>query len=257
MAAFLLRSGESDFDVGVMDRESLLVENLLPYPTQSVMTVRPESLRDVFYHDCADATAAAAIARIDPEPIAPATTPIAVTPERFGRVRRVYVEIRHDRALGHPLQRRMCRHVPCDRDGRHGPCTIDPRSGNCRRQGWQMGTITRERAAQLQGGVFLFGGLWPILHIRSFEWVTGPKADRWLVKTVAGLLTVIAVALLGAAKERRITPELEVVATGSAAVLATIDVVYVSRRRISRVYLLDAAAQLAIIGAWLRARSSD
>jgi RimJ/RimL family protein N-acetyltransferase len=35
------------------------------------------------------------------------------------------------------------------------------------------------------------------------------------------------------------------------------DVVYVSRRRILRVYLLDAAAQLAIMGAWLRARSSD
>jgi hypothetical protein len=34
------------------------------------------------------------------------------------------------------------------------------------------------------------GGLWPLLHISSFEMVFGPKTDRWLVKTVAGLLMV-------------------------------------------------------------------
>ena len=38
----------------------------------------------------------------------------------------------------------------------------------------------------------LVGGLWPLLHISSFEMVFGPKADRWLVKTVAGLLMVTA-----------------------------------------------------------------
>ena len=36
----------------------------------------------------------------------------------------------------------------------------------------------------------LVGGLWPLLHISSFEKVFGPKIDRWLVKTVAGLLVV-------------------------------------------------------------------
>ncbi len=32
------------------------------------------------------------------------------------------------------------------------------------------------------------GGLWPLLHMRSFEQVLGPKTDRWLVRTVAGLM---------------------------------------------------------------------
>jgi hypothetical protein len=36
----------------------------------------------------------------------------------------------------------------------------------------------------------LVGGPWPLLHISSFEMVLGPKTDRWLVKTVAGLLMV-------------------------------------------------------------------
>ena len=40
--------------------------------------------------------------------------------------------------------------------------------------------------ARTHGVANLAGGLWPLLHIRSFEWVFGPKTDRWLVKTVAG-----------------------------------------------------------------------
>jgi pimeloyl-ACP methyl ester carboxylesterase len=125
LAAFLLRNGESVLGVGRNDRESLLVSNLVSYPTQSIMTVRPESLRAIFYHDCADATVAAAISRICPEPIAPGATPVFVTPERFGRVRRVYIETRRDHALGTTLQRRMYANLPCERvfslDTGHAP----------------------------------------------------------------------------------------------------------------------------------------
>jgi pimeloyl-ACP methyl ester carboxylesterase len=115
LAAFLLSNGESVIGVGTGDAESCLVPNLVRYPTQGVMTVRPEALRDVFYHDCAGAEIAGAIARICPEPIAPAATPIRVSPERFGCVRRVYVETRRDRALGPTLQRRMQSALPCQR----------------------------------------------------------------------------------------------------------------------------------------------
>src|SRR4051794_22484700 len=41
---------------------------------------------------------------------------------------------------------------------------------------------------QAQGAVNVVGGLWPLLGLRSFEAVFGPKADRWLVFTVAGML---------------------------------------------------------------------
>jgi hypothetical protein len=45
---------------------------------------------------------------------------------------------------------------------------------------------------------------------------------------------------------------LVLVAAGSAAALATIDVVYVAKRRISPVYLLDAIAEIALVAAWAR-----
>ena len=136
LAAFLLRDGKSVLDVGLTDRDSQLIENLVTYPTQSVVTFRSEAIPDVLYHDCPDATVAAAIARIGPEPIAPVATPIAITPERFGRVPRVYVETRRDRALGYSLQRRMHRHLPCKQvhtlDTGHSPFYAAPDElGSC------------------------------------------------------------------------------------------------------------------------------
>jgi hypothetical protein len=45
--------------------------------------------------------------------------------------------------------------------------------------------------ARVHGAINVVSGLWPILHMRRFEWVFGPKVDRWLVYTVAGLLTSV------------------------------------------------------------------
>jgi hypothetical protein len=46
-------------------------------------------------------------------------------------------------------------------------------------------------------------------------------------------------------------PEIVLLGAGSATVLGTIDVIYVLRRRISPVYLLDAAIELPLAAAWL------
>jgi hypothetical protein len=110
--------------------------------------------------------------------------------------------------------------------------------------------FTRSQLTLAQGAFYAVTGIWPILHMRSFEAVTGPKADRWLVKTVGGLLTVAGVAMWQAGRSRRVTPEIVTVAAGSAAVLTAIDVVYVSKGRISPVYLLDAVAEVGLIGGW-------
>ncbi|MEA2525684.1 MAG: hypothetical protein QOF73_2911 [Thermomicrobiales bacterium] len=105
--------------------------------------------------------------------------------------------------------------------------------------------------AAAQAVYYVPTGLWPIFHIRSFEWVTGPKVDRWLVKTVSALVLAIGAGLGLAARRRNVTPELALIGAGSAIGLATVDVVYVARRRISRVYLLDAIGELAICAGWL------
>ena len=102
----------------------------------------------------------------------------------------------------------------------------------------------------LHGALFGIGGLWAVVHRRSFEAVSGPKFDYWLARTVGGLLTVIGILLVQASRRNRITPEITLLAVGSSAVLTSIDVVYTAKRRIRPVYLLDAVANIGLILGW-------
>ncbi len=109
-----------------------------------------------------------------------------------------------------------------------------------------------DRLAVAQGLYYTVTGLWPLLSMGTFKAVTGPKQDRWLVRTVAVLVTVVGAATGLAGLRRRRTPEIALMAGGSAAGLGAIDAWYGGRGRISRLYLLDAAAEAALVGAWLR-----
>jgi len=104
-----------------------------------------------------------------------------------------------------------------------------------------------ERAAWIAQGVYYVAtGLLPFVSRRTFEAMTGPKREWWLVQTVGALVAVIGGVLLSGASRDRDTPELRALAVGSAAALAGIDVVYVAKRRIAPTYLLDAAVELAL-----------
>src|SRR3954471_14270289 len=108
------------------------------------------------------------------------------------------------------------------------------------------------RLARLHGFFNLLTGLWAPLHRRSFEAVTGPKVDYWLVNTVAGLLITNGLVQLTAPTTRDGQAMARRLGIGTAGALATIDVVYGVKGRISPVYLLDALAELAWIRAWIR-----
>jgi 4-amino-4-deoxy-L-arabinose transferase-like glycosyltransferase len=98
---------------------------------------------------------------------------------------------------------------------------------------------------------FVIGGIWAVVGRRSFEAITGRKADYWLVRTVGGMLTIVGAVIGMAGLNRRITGETALLAVSSSAVLTLVDVIYVAKRRISPVYLLDAGANSALIAGWL------
>jgi hypothetical protein len=101
-------------------------------------------------------------------------------------------------------------------------------------------------------GVFYFStGAWPLFSIASFQAVTGPKTDIWLVKTIGLLLVVIGIALFTAGIRWRVTLEIFLLGIGTAASLAIIEVVYVFKGRISPVYLVDFFLELILIGWWI------
>ena len=101
-----------------------------------------------------------------------------------------------------------------------------------------------------QGAYYVITGVWPLVSIRTFQKVTGPKTDLWLVKTVGVVVGVIGGVLAVAGLRRQTAPEIPLLAVGSAAGLAGIDIVYVAKKRISSIYLLDAAAELLLIAGW-------
>ena len=93
-------------------------------------------------------------------------------------------------------------------------------------------------AALTQGGFYFLTGIWPIISTGTFQKITGPKNDLWLMKTVGVLISVIGLALLLAGYRGEIVPSAILLAVGSAVVLTGVDVIYVTKRIIAPIYLL-------------------
>lgn len=112
--------------------------------------------------------------------------------------------------------------------------------------------LSPQTILRLQGGYYVVTGLAPLVSMRAFEAVTGKKTDRWLVQMVGLLAASIGAALLTAAENDEIELPTLLLSVASGLSFAAIDVVHVARRRISPVYLGDAAVELALVGALAR-----
>lgn len=104
---------------------------------------------------------------------------------------------------------------------------------------------------RVQGAYYVLTGAWPLLSIGTFQAVTGPKTDLWLVKMVGILAVVIGAALLVAARGGRPGTETVTLAAGTGIGFASVDLVYSLAGRISLVYLADVPPELFFVGAAL------
>ena len=102
----------------------------------------------------------------------------------------------------------------------------------------------------VQGVYTLATGVWPIVHMRSFEAVTGPKADRWLVKTVGALLIPVASCWLWNAWHSTASTEAALLGIATALGLATVDFYYAGIGRIRKIYMVDGVLQLGFASCW-------
>lgn len=95
----------------------------------------------------------------------------------------------------------------------------------------------------IQGWFYLLTGLWPIISIKTFELVTGPKQDKWLVKTV-GLMIACSGIIFISMSDTKVALTLAIL---NAITLAGVDIFYVWKKVISRVYLWDALVELVFV----------
>jgi uncharacterized membrane protein len=107
----------------------------------------------------------------------------------------------------------------------------------------------------IQGIYYLIFGIWPLLSIRTFQAITGPKTDLWLVHTVGLLLMINGFILTLAAYGDKIDWSIYTIGICTALSLLGIEVVYVFNGTISAVYLLDAGVEILFIFAWIGMRT--
>lgn len=98
----------------------------------------------------------------------------------------------------------------------------------------------RTALTRFQGIYYLVTGLWPLIHFASFERLTGPKREPWLVRTVGMLVAVIGIALL---KHTRASTGL---ADGTAGAVVMADLMAVRAGQLPT-YLADALLEIALV----------
>lgn len=99
-----------------------------------------------------------------------------------------------------------------------------------------------------QGVYYFVTALWPLIHINSFEEVTGKKRNHWLVYTVGSLLLVSSVVFLySGVKNAPVPVETIILSVGNALALTVIDIVFVFLHKIRKIYLLDASMEILLI----------
>ncbi|HET9250832.1 MAG TPA: hypothetical protein VFP58_01795 [Candidatus Eisenbacteria bacterium] len=113
-----------------------------------------------------------------------------------------------------------------------------------------------------QGLYYIATGAWPIASRTTFESITGPKTDFWLVHMVGALAVAIGATILNGARgrgvERKVKREVIFLAAVSAIAFASIDVVYVLNQTIRPIYLGDAAIEaLFLLGLLIGRRNGE
>jgi pimeloyl-ACP methyl ester carboxylesterase len=125
LAAFLPEPGQSLLDLARRDAESRIAGNIVLVEEGRASVLPVEVAPAVFYADCAPEVAADASRRLCATALQPMAAPVEYSAERFGRVRRIYIECARDAAVSPALQRQIHASVPFERvvrlDASHSP----------------------------------------------------------------------------------------------------------------------------------------
>lgn len=113
LSACLPQDGESLSSVSNRDKTSLLGPNIVMNPLLGYCTVDEAFVKDIFYNDCSIEDFKSAKTRLTPEPLLPLLASVKITPQRFGRVPRIYIECLRDRAISPAFQKKLYTATPC------------------------------------------------------------------------------------------------------------------------------------------------
>lgn len=115
LCALLLPDGKSASENSQEDTDSVAFNNVEVQGDLGRILITEEGLKEALYHDCPEEDFERARRLITPQPIAPLGTPVQVTEENFGSVRRTYVHTTQDRTASPAAQEKMYAELPCEK----------------------------------------------------------------------------------------------------------------------------------------------
>lgn len=115
LAAYLIPNGKTQAEYSVQDIEGVLKPYVSRYPELNAHTLRTEIYKDGLYHDCEDDITQLAKLLLSHEPVATGITPLELSEEKYGSVRRFYIECTDDKAVTPFIQKKMYTETICEK----------------------------------------------------------------------------------------------------------------------------------------------
>jgi pimeloyl-ACP methyl ester carboxylesterase len=115
LAAYLIPNGKTQREYSVQDTQGWLKPYVDVDPAVNASTLRPEIYKEGLYHDCDPYITELAKLLLSQEPVESGITSLQLTDERFGSVRRFYIECTEDRAVTPFIQQKMYTETACEK----------------------------------------------------------------------------------------------------------------------------------------------
>lgn len=115
LAAYLIPNGKTQRDYSMQDTDGVLKPYVVMHEDKKATTLQPETYKEGLYADCDDSITELARLLLSHEPFESSVTPLQLSDEKYGRVRRVYIECTDDKAVTPFIQRKMYTETPCEK----------------------------------------------------------------------------------------------------------------------------------------------
>lgn len=113
IAALVAQEGESLFDIVTQGGPSVIPDILIEHPENNTQSLDLQKIKQAFYHECSSEMADWAIARLQPQPIAPFATPIHWKDSGSTITKRTYIFCEKDRDVHPQTQLNVIKGYPC------------------------------------------------------------------------------------------------------------------------------------------------
>lgn len=115
LCAFLIPNGEPMVATALTDSTSLMVSNLIFNEQDGWHIPKKEVYKDAFYNDCSEEDIYLSSSLLTKEPNAPVGTPLKLTADRYGKVKKVYIHTTLDNTITYGLQKKMVERLPVNK----------------------------------------------------------------------------------------------------------------------------------------------